>query len=180
MRTEAILREICDQLRQSYGDLHASARRAGVSVDFVANWIKDDADAASMIEEAQRVGYMGLESAAIQRGVHGVEEGVYYKGEKVDTQRKYSDTLLVKLLEARVPAYNKKEGAQNQFNGPTQINIMPRADNYDQWLAMKKTTLANRAADKAAAALPAPIDVPDILQGDFVEVNPMSVLEGLL
>ena len=178
MRTDAVLKEICDQLRQSCGDLHASCRRAGVSIDFVTNWIKDDREAAASIEEAQRVGYMGLESAAIQRGVHGVEKNVYYKGAVVGTETQYSDTLLVKLMEARIPAYNKKESSQNTFNGPTQINIMPRAENFDQWLEMKKATLADREASKA---LPAP-KVPEILQGDYIDVTPrpLATLEGLL
>lgn len=177
MRTDALLKEICDQLRQSCGDLHASARRAGVSIDFVTNWIKDDQDAARDIEEAQRVGYMALESAAIQRGVHGVEKAVYYKGEVVGYDTQYSDALLGKLLEARVPAYKKGEAAQTQFNGPTQINIMPRAENFDQWLEMKKATLA----DRAEKALPAP-KVPEVLQGDYIDVTPrpLAALEGLL
>ena len=180
MRIDAVLKEICDQLRQSCGDFHASARRAGVSVDFVTNWIKDDPEAAKQIEEAQRVGYMALESAAIQRGVHGVEKAVYYKGEVVGTETQYSDALLGKLMEARLPAYKKGEGSQATFNGPTQINIMPRASNYDEWLAMKKTTLKDRA-DAKAAALPAP-QVPSILQGDYIDVTPrpLAALEGLL
>lgn len=178
MRTDDKLKEICDNLRQTCGDLHASARRAGVSVDFVTNWIKDDKETATQIEEAQRVGYMALESAAIERAVHGIEKGVYYKGEKIDTERQYSDSLLAKLLEARVSAYNKKADGGNTFNGPTQINIMPRAETFDQWLEMKKATLADR---EAAKALPSPVKVPEILQGEFVEVpEPNACLRGLL
>lgn len=178
MRTDAKLKEICDNLRMTCGDLHGSARRAGVSVDFVTNWMRDDREAAEEIEEAQRVGYMALESAAIQRAVHGIEKGVYYKGEKVDTQLEYSDSLLGKLLEARVPAYSKKGDGGNTFNGPTQINIMPRAETFDQWLEMKKATLA----DREAKALPSPVKVPEILQGEFVEVHaqPNDCLRGLL
>lgn len=179
MRTDDKLKELCDQLRQSYGDLHASARRAGISIDFVTNWIKDDPEAAREISEAQRVGYMGLESEAIRRGVHGIDKNVYYKGEKIDTERVYSDTLLGKLMEARLPAYSKKEASQNTFNGPTQINIMPRAETFDQWLEMKKSTLDARAAKKISDAAP---KVPEILQGDYVEIThrPLAALEGLL
>lgn len=178
MRTDDKLKEICDNLRRTCGDLHASARQAGVSVDFVTNWIKDDQVAASDIEEAQRVGYMALESAAIERGVHGVVKGVYYKGEKIDEERHYSDSLLAKMLEARVPAYKKGEQSANTFNGPTQINIMPRAENFEQWLEMKKTTLADRDEKKA---LPAP-KVPEILQGEFVDLSekPLATLGNLL
>jgi hypothetical protein len=184
MRTDAKLKEICDQLSQAHGDLHTTARRCGVSPQFIMQWIKDDTEAAKQIEEAQRVGYMGLESAAIQRAVHGVEEDVFYKGEVCGTKTNYSDTLLSKLLEARVPAFKKGEQSTNTFNGPTQINIMPRAETYDQWLEMKKTTLDDRAKQKALAAPAA--QVPEILQGDYVELTPeasdkpLAALKGLL
>lgn len=178
MRTDEKLREICDMLRRNYGDFHASVRQCGVSIDFVTNWIKDDKVAAEQIEEAQRVGYMGLESAMIQRGVHGVEKDIYYKGEVVGQEKQYSDSLLIKVAEANIPKYKKGDSSQATFNGPTQINIMPRADNYDDWLAMKKTTLQDRADAKAALMAP---KVPEIIQGDFVEVSrPLAHLEGLL
>lgn len=187
MRTDENLQTLCDSLRTSYGDFHASCRKAGLSVDFVCNWIKDDSIAAEQIQEAQRVGYMGLESVAIQRGAHGVEEDVYFKGQVVGQKRVYSDSLLSKVMDARIPAYKKGDAANsNTFNGPTQINIMPRAENFDQWLEMKNATLKQRAADKLA--LSAPTKVPDILQGDYVhvtdaqlaEVAPLASLRGML
>jgi hypothetical protein len=134
-----------------------------VSPMFVQQWMKDDADFAAAITEAERVGALSLQSAAIKRAVHGVEKGVYFKGERVDTEVQYSDGLLTTLLKARLPETFGAEAAEargNTFNGPTQINIMPRADTYDQWLAMKDATLQRRdaldAADAAAKALPAP------------------------
>lgn len=187
MRTDENLKAVCDNLRTSYGDFHASCRQAGLSVDFVCNWIKDDSIAAQAIEEAQRVGYMGLESAAIQRGVHGVEKAVYFKGQVVGHEKVYSDSLLSKVMDARIPAYKKGDGGgANTFNGPTQINIMPRAENFDEWLLMKNATLKQRAADKLALA--APTKVPEILQGDYVhvtdaqlmEVAPLASLRGIL
>lgn len=186
MRTDDNLKAICDNLRSSFGDFHASCRAAGLSVDFVCGWIKDDTVAAQAIEEAQRVGYMGLESVAIKRAVHGVEKAVYYKGEVVGYDTNYSDGLLVKVMETRIPAYKKGEAGNNTFNGPTQINIMPRAENFDQWLEMKNATLKQRAADKLA--LSAPTKVPEILQGDYVhvtdaqlaEVAPLASLRGML
>jgi hypothetical protein len=134
---------------------------------FVQQWMKDDKEFATAITEAERVGALSLQSAAIKRAVHGVEKGVYFKGERVDTEVQYSDGLLTTLLKARLPETFGAEAAEggNTFNGPTQINIMPRADTYDQWLAMKDATLARRdaldAADKAEGKLeggrPAPL-----------------------
>lgn len=168
MRTDEKLQAICDRLHSNCGDIHEAARWVGVSPAFVHSWIKDDETAANQIQEAQRVGYGGLESEAVRRAVKGVEEEVYYKGEVVGYKTNYSDGLLGKLLEARVPAYSKKDSGNN-FNGPTQINIMPRADSYEEWLGMRDATLRNKA-----------LSAPDTaLEAEFEDVSDMSALEGL-
>lgn len=176
MRTDEKLEEICDRLETNCGDIHEAARYCGVSPNFVYSWIKDDKVAAERFREAQRVGYGGLESEAIRRAVRGVEKDVYYKGEVVGHETVYSDGLLGKLMEARLPEYSKKEGGNN-FLGPTQINIMPRADTYEDWLAMRDQTL-NRGNSEPIRAIEGP-KIPEILQGDFVEINRISELEGL-
>lgn len=176
MRTDENLKLVCDALQRNCGDMHDAARQASLSPHFLFTWLRDDPDAAKLVEEAQRVGWMGLESEAVRRAVKGVEEDVFYKGEVVGIKINYSDTLLAKVMEARIPAYKKGEGGNTTYNGPTQINIMPRATNYDEWLAMKDKTLERRAE----AALPAPLPkIPEILQGEYVEVR-NNPLEGLL
>ena len=173
MRTDDKLNQLCDRLNTNCGDIHEAARYCGVSPHFVHVWIKEDSVAADRVMEAQRVGYGGLESEAVRRAVHGVEKDIYYKGQVVGYEQVYSDGLLGKLLEARIGAYSKKEGGAT-FNGPTQINIMPRAENYEDWLTMRDQTL-NRNKE-----LPAPqVKVPEILQGDYVEVERINELEGL-
>ncbi len=179
MRTDANLKAVCDALQQNCGDMHNAARQAGISPHFLYVWMKDDPEASKQVNEAQRVGWGAIESAIIQRAVHGVEKDVYYKGAVVGQQREYSDTLLGRLAEARIPEYKKGEAGTNNFSGPTQINIMPRAENFEQWLEMKRATLANRELD----ALPAPsANLPDILVGEYIEIpyNPMTVLDNLL
>lgn len=177
MRTNEKLELICDSLTTNCGDLHAAARQNGVSPYFLATWIKEDKIAADRIQEAQRIGRLGLESEAIRRAVHGVEEDVWFKGETVGTKTVYSDGLLGKLLEGNLTQYNKKEGQTTTFTGPTQINIMPRANSYEEWLAMKDATLDE------GRSLPAPqATVPDILQGEYVELEdalPLAELKGL-
>ncbi len=177
MRTDATLQAVCDALQQNCGDMHSAARMAGISPHFLFTWLKDDKEAQQQVAEAQRVGWGALESAAIQRAVHGVEKGVYYKGEVVGYETTYSDSLLSKLLETRIPEFKKGEANNTTYNGPVQINNMPRAANFDEWLEMKRATLHNRAVD----ALPAPAaDLPEILVGTYIEHDPMKVLEGLL
>jgi hypothetical protein len=120
---------------------------------------------------------------------------VYFKGERVDTEIQYSDGLLTTLLKGRLPEIYGPEGEGrpgNTFNGPTQINIMPRADTYDEWLKMKDATLTRRdaldaaeAAAKTASIAGPVIDVtpePKLLEArEFVAavMAPPSPFEGL-
>jgi len=77
-----------------------------------------------MYEEAIEEYKFCLEEEAKRRAVDGVDEAVYYQGEVCGYQKKYSDSLLSKLLEANVGKYQKKSaGGSNTFNGPIQINI---------------------------------------------------------
>lgn len=183
MRTDEKLAEICENLRIRHGDLFAACRAVGLSANFVQKWMKDDEKAAAEIREAQHLGYMSLESVLIDRAVHGVEEEVWHRGEVVGTKTVRSDALLVKAVEARVPAYNKRaEGGGNVAVNVQIANIMPRAENYSQWLEMKTRTLSDRAAENDPPRLS--VGVPEILQGDYVVVQetqrPLAALAGLL
>lgn len=173
MRTQATLDALVQALQVNCGDRFDACKRVLVSPMFLAQWCKDDKDVADQIIEAERVGALSLQSAAIQRAVHGVEKGVYYKGDRVDTEIQYSDGLLTTLLKGRLPEiYGGEEQRGNTFNGPTQINIMPRANSYEEWLAMKDATIERRDA-LDAKALPAPM----------IDVTPVPVMaspfEGL-
>lgn len=175
MRTDEKLNELCERLHVNCGDLHEAARWCGVSPAFVMSWMKDDDEAAKQLQEAKLVGYGAIESELVRRAVKGVEEAVWYKGEEVGYKTVYSDGLLSKLAEARLPEFSKKETAPGtNFYGPTQINVMPRAANYEEWMAMKDATLAR---DSGPPALPVP--VPDVLQGEYVEVEPERPLKAL-
>lgn len=151
MRTEATLDQICAALQRNCGDQFEACREVGVSLIFLDQWCRDDKIVAERVQEAARVGNMGLVSAAIKRAVVGVEEDVYYKGLVVGSKTNYSDTLLTTLLKAKVPDFHKDaEGGAVQVN--VQIaNVMPRAETYEQWLEMKQQTIAPPAKDVPAS-----------------------------
>lgn len=182
MRTQATLEALVQALQVNCGDRFDACSRVMVSPMFLTQWCKDDEDVAAQIAEAERVGALSLQSEAIRRAVRGVSKGVYFKGERVDEETVYSDGLLTQLLKARLPDTFGPDAAEsrgNVFNGPTQINIMPRANTYDEWLSMKDATLKRRdaldAADIAAKSLPAP-DVTIDVQAIPVDASPF---EGL-
>ena len=171
MRNDITLFKLINHLQENCGDMLEACRRTGVSLIFVNQWRKDDPDVNEKLLEAERVGTQGLVSESIRRAVHGVEKGVYYKGERVDTEQQYSDGLLQTLLKAKVPEFAKDgEGGSGAHVTVNIANVMPRAENYEQWLAMKKATL-----EKPKEALPAPnIEVVD---AEFVEVKPFTGIE---
>ena len=172
MRTPLTLSILEQQLQQSCGDMYSSCREAGVSVQFVTQWMKDDEEVNTKITEAQRVGYMGLESAAIQRAVHGYEKKIFYKGIHVDDDTVYSDGLLVKLLEANTPKFAKSSD-QNVYNGPVQINNMPRAETFEEWLTMKELTMQRRL-EETKPVLEAPKQEINV-----IDMKPKNVFEEL-
>jgi hypothetical protein len=178
LRTQATLNALVQALQVNCGDLFDACRRVLVSPIFVRQWMKDDKDVAAVLTEAERVGALALQSEAIRRAVIGEEKGVYFKGEQVGVEMVKSDGLLQTLLKGRIKeVFGPEVEGGNTFNGPTQINIMPRAENYEDWLRMKDATLARRdLADKTDANLLPPPDVT--IEAEFTPV-PASPFEGL-
>jgi len=66
-------------------------------------WLDKDLVYAKRFEEAKIAATDALVAEARRRAVQGVEEPIFYKGELVQTIRKYSDTLLIFLLKGALP-----------------------------------------------------------------------------
>ena len=158
MRTEVTLDGICRALQENCGDRYEACRAVGVSLIFLDQWERDDEEVAKRVQEAERVGTMGLVSAAIKRGVHGVEEDVYYKGVVVGQKTNYSDSLLTTLLKAKRPEFGKEAEGGGTNVTVNVANIMPRAETYEQWLQMKTVTLATPKPEPEDAVF---VEVPD-------------------
>jgi hypothetical protein len=173
-------------LQLNCGDLFDACRQCAVSPIFVRTWMKDDKEVAAALTEAERVGALALQSEAIRRATQGVEKGVYFKGVMVDTETVYSDGLLQTLLKGRLPEVFGKDAEGIAITGNNvQVNIMPRANSYDEWLAMKDKTLTRRdemdAADKAEGRLQGgrPSALLPFIDLEPLPVLPRNPLEGL-
>lgn len=174
-RTQATLEALVTALQRNCGDLYAACQQCMVSPMFVSTWMKDDKDVRAQLNEAERVGALGLQSEAIRRAVVGEARGVYFKGEQVGVEYHKSDGLLQTLLKGRLPDVfggGDSMGGITVNGGNAQINIMPRANSYDEWLGMKESTLALRARQEA---LPKPGEVIDAIAIPL----PDSPFEGL-
>lgn len=93
---EAFLREY-----RRFGLVASAAEASGTTVRQVNKLRKDNEEFAYAMDEVTELIADRFEQEAIRRAVDGIEKGVYYKGELVNTERQYSDTLLLNFLKAK-------------------------------------------------------------------------------
>lgn len=91
----------------------------------------DEAFAAAW-SEARETGTDALEDEAVRRATQGVEEQVFYGGERVGTQRKYSDALLQFLLRARRPEQFRDRAAAPPAPADTGFRVVIRDENGNE------------------------------------------------
>lgn len=160
VRTDETLEALERALIENHGHVGDACKACGLGglIGQVHLWAENDPEVKERIRLAQMIGWSTLEGEAIRRAVHGVEEDVYFKGEVVGTKTVYSDGLLAQMLKARVPGY--KEDAS--VKGPTvQVNIVPRAESYEEWIAMRERTLKITHSPQ----------VPNVIEGEFTPVD---------
>jgi len=85
------------------GTLAGAARKTGVSRSSHYRWVEQDPEYEAEFEDANEETVDVLEQEARRRALEGVEEPVFYRGEKVGSVTKYSDQLLMFLLMAKRP-----------------------------------------------------------------------------
>lgn len=66
-------------------------------------WREDDADFAKRWRQTKKIGAELLEDEADRRGRDGYDEPVFFRGERRDSRKKYSDGLLLARLKAEFP-----------------------------------------------------------------------------
>lgn len=99
------------------GNVTQAAETAGAARVTFYRYRKDDPEFAAAWDAAAEVGAHALEDEARRRGFQGWEEPVFFEGERVDTVRKYSDTLLIFLLKAHFPE-KYRDRWQGELTGP--------------------------------------------------------------
>lgn len=93
----------------------------GLRRDMIKRELARNEQFAAAVEEAKATAAERLEGEAYRRAVLGVEEPVFFEGRRVDTVRKYSDSLLSKLLEANDPRYSSRLKLTGEKGGPVEI-----------------------------------------------------------
>jgi len=170
-RTEESLEALEEAICRNHGDWPTACRELGVPVRHVHMWGLAEPEAAARIRQAQMIGWAGLESAAYQRAVIGVDKDVYYQGEVVGTQREYSDSLLAKMLVARVPGYGEQQHLHTHM---VNVNVMPRATSYEEWRDQREKELSGDTVEGTYKVQELPLlerASPEVIQGRVRELN---------
>lgn len=109
-----------------HGVVVRSAAAAKISPRTAYQWVSDDPDFAARFREAERIATSVLHDEAFKRATEGWLEPVYQRGVRVGTVRKFSDTLMCKMLEARDPAYRvKRQEVTGADGGPVAVQTVP-------------------------------------------------------
>lgn len=124
-RRERFLEMLRDQ-----PNISRAARAVQMTRRGVYDWKEKHEDFAAEWDDAIQEGCDRLEEEAWRRAHDGVEEGIYYQGDKVDTVKRYSDHLLVRLLEAHKPEkYVRRLEATGKDGAPlSTVVILPPED----------------------------------------------------
>ena len=91
-----------DGLRET-GTLSGAARQSHVSRSTHYRWLARDPDYESAFAAATDEATDRLEEEARRRALDGVDEPIFYRGERIGVTRRYSDALLILLLRAKRP-----------------------------------------------------------------------------
>jgi hypothetical protein len=153
-RTPMMLHMLERALVACHGDMVSAARECGTHAVYVRQWLTADANAGARLREAQIAGWQALESVAYKRAVKGTKKGVWYQGERVGYEREYSDKLLMDMMKARIPAYSAEPTTTTMS---VNVAIMPRADNYQDWMVQRDSTLSARSLTNTINGIPSPV-----------------------
>lgn len=116
---------------ETSGRKRYSAIMAGVDPGRMSYVIKQDNELKER-EMGALQGYCELLDAAIHdRAVNGVPRGVYYKGQRIATERHYSDQLLLALAKANNPKY--RDHMSIDANVKAGVLVVQASLDPDEW-----------------------------------------------
>ena len=105
-----------------------AAKRAGLPVKLLHGLRESDADFAERWQQAEALAAIALEMEARRRAVDGVEEPVFYQGQKIGVIRRYSDSLLSLLLRGSRPGKFRDRAGDGEGGG---MPIVVKIQNFD-------------------------------------------------
>jgi hypothetical protein len=133
--------------------------------------LKNDPSFMEAYKEAAEAAAEFIEAEAVRRAVQGVKKAVYFKGEIIDYEVVYSDTLLAILLKAAKPdKFADRSKHQTDINVRVGVAVVPpSAKNVRNWEQQSESVHA------AQRALNGPEKIVD---AEFKEVDDAGLKRG--
>lgn len=146
------------------GRIPSAARHIGTLSTVAKAEIKADSEFAEAVEEALLLYNDKIIGEIHRRAIEGVEKGIYYKGDRIDTELVYSDNLLIAHAKANIEKYRDKSKQEVVITGG--VLVAPAtAATAESWLA----------DNSPKAELPAPKKDSDERIIDVESVEPVPV-----
>jgi hypothetical protein len=122
-----------------FGVLDAAAEAADVARTRAWEWRVKDPKFGAAAAHCMQLSRDRLEQAAVRRAVEGVERGVYFKGQKIGTEREYSDVVLIFLMKHLYPEryLPKKEFVHDIGLSPALLALQ------QQWQELREASSAH-------------------------------------
>jgi hypothetical protein len=143
-------------------NLKVAAEAAGYRTTAAVNRLrKEDPSFDEAIAEAAYAAADMIEAEAVRRAVSGVKKAVYYKGEIIDHEFVYSDSLLALLLKAAKPdKYAERSQSKVDIGVKVGVAVIPlAAKSLTQW---EKESIEVHERQKLL--------VEPVIEGEFTEV----------
>ncbi len=139
-----------------------ASQAAGVGVQRHSYWLANDAAYADAFQLASAMAAELLESEARRRALLGYQRPIYQRGVLVGYEQRYSDTLMLALLQANMPAKYGRTSVDHRHSGAVASVHVDVRDLSDADLL----ALASRGMD-AGSISPLPGGLPQLEPGDI-------------
>jgi hypothetical protein len=146
---------------EEHGLVGKAARHIGTTSRIIKAAVKDDEEFSEAFDESMALYLESLEEEIHRRGVEGVEEEIYFKGEVVGSKQVYSDQLLVFETKANIEKYGDKSKQEVHITGGVLVAAAP-AVSPQAWIE----------AQEAQNQLPAPAGATEETDERVIDVRP--------
>lgn len=113
-----------EALKELHGREFEAMRAAGLSRVQLMMYREENPEFEEMEQDILKEVGDVVRAEVWRRAIDGIDKAVYHKGEMIDTEKKYSDTLLAMLAKAHCKEFANKVEVGNADNGPLKIEIV--------------------------------------------------------
>ena len=119
----ALKRDVFLRLYAEKGNITKSCEAAEIGRQTYYDWMNEDSEFAGKFKIADQIFCDSLEAEMDRRAKEGIDKPIYYKGERVDTIKEYSDVLLIVRAKAKMPE-KYRERSDTSISGKVTFEVV--------------------------------------------------------